>query len=371
MKPHPIADLFPMMTDDELKSLAADIKSNGLKEPIVVLDDKILDGRNRERACRIAKVETKTVAFRGKDPLAFVLSMNLHRRHLTQSQRAAIGVKVEELFAAQAKERMSKGGGDHKSQKAKSGVENLPPPIAPIKARDQAGKAMGVSGRHVGTAKKLKQAAPEKFDAVLSGEKTLTQAVREVREGVREQKRQENAVKAAETDVTELAGVFSTIVLDPPWDWGDEGDVNQMGRAKPDYATMSLEQMLELPVGKFADTDCHLYCWVTNRSMPKVFALIERWGFRYVTLLTWPKKSFGMGNYFRGQTEHVVFAVKGSQTLKTKSASTLLPAWDRGKGHSSKPPEFREFVEGCSPGPYLEFFARSKREGWTSWGADV
>ena len=121
MKPHPIADLFPMMTDDELKSLAADIQANGLKEPIVVLDDKILDGRNREKACRIARVEPKTVAFRGKDPVSFVLSMNLHRRHLTQGQRAAVGVKVEELFAAQAKERqrLSEGRG-------KKGVENVP-----------------------------------------------------------------------------------------------------------------------------------------------------------------------------------------------------------------------------------------------------
>lgn len=102
--------------------------------------------------------------------------------------------------------------------------------------------------------------------------------------------------------------------------------------------------------------------------MPKVFGLLEAWGFRFVTILTWPKKHFGMGNYFRGQTEHVVFGVKGSLQLKRKNAGTLLPAWDNARKHSAKPGEFLEFVESCSPGPYLEMFSRSKRHGWVMWG---
>ena len=123
-----------------------------------------------------------------------------------------------------------------------------------------------------------------------------------------------------------------------------------------------------IPIGKLAADDSHLYLWITNRSLPKGFALLESWGFRYVTALTWVKPKFGMGNYFRGQTEHVLFGVKGKQLLRRKNAGTAL-IWDRPKGHSVKPPEFYDFVESCSHGPYLEIFARRNREGWAAWGS--
>ena len=161
---------------------------------------------------------------------------------------------------------------------------------------------------------------------------------------------------------------FAAIVIDPPWDWGDEGDVNQLGRAKADYATWPIERIRNLPVGELADEDCHLYLWITNRSLPKGFGLIEAWGFRYVTCLTWLKPSFGMGNYFRGSTEHILFAVKGSQPLKRKDVGTGFQ-WKRGEnGHSSKPVEIYDLVETCSPGPWLELFGRHSRKGWVTWG---
>jgi N6-adenosine-specific RNA methylase IME4 len=89
-------------------------------------------------------------------------------------------------------------------------------------------------------------------------------------------------------------------------------------------------------------------------------------------MLTWGKKSFGLGNYFRGQSEHILFGVKGSQMLKRKDVGTMLPQWERGKGgHSSKPEEVYALIESCSPGPYLEMFSRTDRKNWTRWGADA
>ena len=128
---------------------------------------------------------------------------------------------------------------------------------------------------------------------------------------------------------------------------------------------------IELPVDKLADDDCHIYLWITNRSLPKGFALLEKWGFRYITTLTWCKPSFGMGNYFRGSTEHVLFGVRGSQPLKRKNVGTWFSAPRGPLGHSSKPVEFYDLVESCSPGPSLEMFARGNRDGWVSWGADA
>lgn len=191
---------------------------------------------------------------------------------------------------------------------------------------------------------------------------------REEREARREEERKDNAEKVERLSTPlDAVGLFQTIVIDPPWDWGDEGDVNQFGRAKPDYFTMPIEKIEALPVGKIADDNCHLYLWVTNRSLPKAFRLIDAWGFRYVTCLTWCKPSFGMGNYFRGSTEQVLFCVKGSQPIKRHDVGTWFWA-ERGDRHSAKPDEFYKIVESCSYGPYIDVFGRDGREGWVVWG---
>lgn len=161
-----------------------------------------------------------------------------------------------------------------------------------------------------------------------------------------------------------------TIVIDPPWDFSDEGDVNQFGRARPTYHTMSLEQIMGLPVPSLAAKNAHLYLWITNRSLPKGFHLLEEWGFRYITALTWCKPSIGMGNYYRGSTEHVLFGVRGSLSLLQHNVGTWFNARRPGP-HSGKPDEFYALVERCSPGPWLEMFARKTRPGWTPWGAEV
>ena len=188
------------------------------------------------------------------------------------------------------------------------------------------------------------------------------------REEQRENMRQENTEKIEKLATPlDAVGLFQTIVIDPPWDWGDEGDADQFGRARPDYQTMSIQEIAQLPVAKIADKNCHLYLWVTNRSLPKAFGLLEAWGFRYITCLTWVKPSFGMGNYFRGSTEQVLFGVKGSQPLKRRDVGTHFEA-PRGSRHSAKPEEFYKLVESCSYPPYIDIFGRSKRSGWAVWG---
>jgi N6-adenosine-specific RNA methylase IME4 len=197
-----------------------------------------------------------------------------------------------------------------------------------------------------------------------------TKATRDEREAGREQERQVNAAKVAHvTDPRELlkVGRFSTILIDPPWDFDDEGDVNHFGRGKQNYAAQPFDDLLTLPVDVLSDTDCHLYLCITNRSLPKGFRLMEAWGFRYVTCVTWVKPSFGIGNYFRGQTEQILFGVKGSQPLKRKDVGTVFQA-PRGERHSEKPPELFALIESCSPGPFLEMFQRTDRAGWSGWG---
>ena len=294
--------------------------------------------------------------------------------NLTSSQWAAIAVEAEEILAVIAETVASPGRPKKSDEETTQFVEQFSDRNQ-RSSHAKAAELFNTNRTYINDAKKLRDAHPEQFEKIKSGTSTLTQAKREMKEAAREARRQENRAKVSNAttpdQIAQSGAKFSTIVIDPPWDWGDEGDQDQLGRAKPDYATMTKAQLMELPLPSLSDDDCHIYLWITNRSLPKGFDLLEKWGFRYITALTWAKPHFGMGNYFRGQTEHVLFGVKGSQPLKRKDVGTLFSA-ARGKGgHSSKPSEFYELVESCSPGPYLEMFSRSEREGWKTWGENA
>jgi len=183
MESHEYADLFPLATGDELREMADDIRQRGLLCPIVTLGGRILDGRNRARACEMAGVAPHYREYDGDDPLADVVSWNLKRRQMTTSQRAALGVTLKPMFAERARERMAEGGKRHGE-----GVANLPQ-VESAKARDQAAAAVGVSGRSVQDAEYVQQHAPEVFEQIKTGEKKVHAAKKEV------QKRERKAIQ--------------------------------------------------------------------------------------------------------------------------------------------------------------------------------
>ena len=163
---HPLADLFPMLSDDELSELAADIKKNGLTDEIVVLDGQILDGRNRYRACQIAGVEPRLSEFSGDDPTAFVVSKNLHRRHLTPSQRALVAARLATMPL----------GGVRTGQNTKAS-QSLNLSSEPV-SQAQAAGMLNVSRSQVQSAKRLIAHGDQTaISAVESGEMTLNAAL--------------------------------------------------------------------------------------------------------------------------------------------------------------------------------------------------
>ncbi len=214
----------------------------------------------------------------------------------------------------------------------------------------------------------VKLAALLKSDPSLLADKRNRMGVKRIRaEAERQQERKLDSHSLSNVPPIPL-GPFATIILDPPWDWGDEGDIDQFGRDRPTYSTMTIDEVADLPILSRSSPNCHLYLWITNRSLPKGFRLLETWGFRYITLLTWSKPYFGMGNYFRGQTEHIMFGVKGSLPLLRHDMGTAF-SFPRGNGHSVKPDEMYDILATCSPEPRLEMFARKPHAGWVSWGA--
>lgn len=189
---HPAAGLFPMMGEEELRELAADILDNGLYEPIVLIGEKVLDGRNRLLACEIAQIEPVFREFEGDNPYAYVVSRNIHRRNLTASQRAAIAAEAREPLMAEGRRRMSVEG--KKGAKAQwghgvSSKEQTPSEqgksegkTKPLRSREIVGEMFGVAHAQVGRAWKVKQQRPDLFEKIKGGEVTVGTAYKEVRD---------------------------------------------------------------------------------------------------------------------------------------------------------------------------------------------
>jgi N6-adenosine-specific RNA methylase IME4 len=170
---------------------------------------------------------------------------------------------------------------------------------------------------------------------------------------------------------------FPTILADPPWRF-----VNRTGKMAPEhrrlsrYETMTTDDICTLPVVEAASPTAHLYMWVPNALLPEGLRVMEAWGFHYKSNIVWHKlrkdggsDGRGVGFYFRNVTELLLFGVRG------KNARTLGPGrtqvnylGTRKREHSRKPDEQYGLIESCSPGPYLELFARGTRKGWTYWG---
>ena len=142
------------------------------------------------------------------------------------------------------------------------------------------------------------------------------------------------------------------------------------------YSTMKLEDIKRLPVGDVAEDKSHLYLWVPNALLPEGLEVMKAWGFEYKTNLIWEKvrkdgmpDGRGVGFYFRNTTEMVLFGIKGdkNRTLDPGRSQVNLIRTQK-REHSRKPDEFVSLIQACSPGPYLELFARGSREGWDMWG---
>ena len=358
---HESTNIFPTITGDEFAALLGDIEKQGLQEPIILHPDgSILDGRARYQACQKLGIGPKFRTWRGRgSELNLVLSLNLRRRHLSASQRAALAVELLPRFEAEARER----------QRGGQGGKMLPGliPEAKGEAREKVAHLTHVDPTYVSSAKRLSQEHPELFRSVRAGGLSLTDAKLRVKQDRREETIKLNReLKAGPLP----RGKFQTIVIDPPWDYEGEGYKNRLV-LKPPYPTLSMEEIAAFPVGKLAEPNAHLYLWTTGLFLRRSFALLDGWGFRFAAILVWVKQRSMIASYFNSTTEFILFGIRGSLPLLRDDACTHFVA-DRANKHSSKPEIFYELVESCSPGPWLQLFARpSKRPGWVLWGAEV
>lgn len=422
MKFHEVADIFPMMSSEEYESLKADIKQNGLLQPIWTHEGQIIDGRNRYNACVDLGIFPQYQTWDSAGSLvAFVVSLNLQRRHLNSSQKAMVALEVERLLAVEARERLSEAGKNfgrgmnkdekpsqnfdypmfddlpkapqlNSAQKATVAVEVEKHLVNERKASAQAAKIVGTNRQYVSDAKAIQKAAPEVAKAVVSGALNMpdakkiatlpeeqrrvvlekvesgekpTKAIQEVKREEIKQHLESVEIKA----VKELEGVFDVIVIDPPWPIEKiERDERPM-QTKLDYPTMQIDEIKDI---KIPTTDeCHVWLWTTHRFLPDSFDIIKHWGLKYVCAFVWHKpggfQPVGLPQY---NCEFVLYCRKGSpKLLDTRDLPTCFNA-PRGS-HSEKPEEFYNFVRRVTAGRRLDMFNRRDIEGFEGWGKEA
>ena len=173
---------------------------------------------------------------------------------------------------------------------------------------------------------------------------------------------------------------FRTVLADPPWQF-----INRTGKVAPEhrrlsrYDTMDVDTICSLPVAKAVAETAHLYLWVPNALLPEGLMVLKAWDFQYKSNIIWHKirkdggsDGRGVGFYFRNVTEIMLFGVRGKNARTQKLGRTQVNyLGTRKREHSRKPDEQYPLIEGCSPGPYIELFARGARPGWTVWGSQA
>lgn len=184
------------------------------------------------------------------------------------------------------------------------------------------------------------------------------------------------SISPAHDLVSKVQDQYATVLADPPWQFQ-----NRTGKVAPEhkrllrYPTMSVDEICQLPVPDLTADKAHLYLWVPNALLAEGMQVMQAWGFTYKTNLVWYKvrkdggpDGRGVGFYFRNVTELILFGVRGSMRTLQPGRTQVNLFSTRKREHSRKPDEIYDLIEECSPGPYLELFARFCRNGWSQWG---
>lgn len=414
---HPFANIFPLIEGPAFDELVADIKANGLREPIVLHEGKILDGRNRYRAALQAGVidergkaidwnhhrptfrQFATSGIEG-DPLAWVISANLHRRHLDDGQRAMVASRLATL-----------GHGGARVPKAESKgpigpLEEEPPLPLPVMTQAAAAQALNVSVRQVKRARVVEQqGAPELVAAADAGRVAVSVAadlaklpveeqrevlrsasptalyrvIKDQRDALTAQKKTKRAEKVKALGAKQRAlpaKKFGVIYADPEWEHKPWSESGQNKAAANHYPVSPIDAIKTRPVGDIAARDCVLFMWTTAPHLAEAFDVIKAWGFTYKSNMVWkkiyPGNGQGLGYWSRINHEHLLIATRGD--VPAPAPGTQYPSVIEAPvgAHSEKPEAFAQLIESYFGDlPKIELNARQARPGWDVWGLEA
>lgn len=381
---HPLADIFPLI-DEGFLELCEDIKANGLADPIVIHEGKILDGRNRYRAILSAKLKPLPhhfVRFTGPDPVAFVISKNIHRRHLTAGQKA---------WAAAQFEAFEHGG---KREKASKTEENQDANLR--LARMELAEKFGVSERSINDAAKVRDRGVKELKEALKGGHVAVDVAAGI--AILPAKRQHEIVDDESKDIAKTARTeikkekrenrekvlgamqsalpqrkYGVIVADPEWRFEPWSRDSGMDRAADNhYPTSCTEVIAARPVADIAADDCILFLWATVPMLPDALKVMSAWGFEYKSHCIWHKDRVGTGYWFRNAHELLLVGTRGNIPAPAMGEQCESVIDAEVSTHSTKPEKFYELIERYFPNlPKIELNARRARDGWDAWGFEA
>lgn len=400
---HPVANLFPLMSADQFADLRNDIEENGQHEPIWLHPDgSIIDGRNRYNACTELGIEPDYRTWDGTGSLVqFVVSLNLHRRHLSAEQRAAVAVRLLPMLEEEARARQIAAGatggrGNKKNlgQKFDQGF-SVDTTRGPRAAQEAAAMA-GTNRQYVSDAKNIATKAPEVFEMMADG--TVNMAAAKQLAAMDDDERTEvmdratngnggkidgKAIKLARREMgreqrREAAALPSSMYrvwyADPPWSYNNSGVITETdayGRAERHYPTMSIDELVAMgpDIKARCEPDAVLFLWVTSPLLEDAFPVINAWGFKYKSSFVWDKVRHNFAHYNSMRHEFLLIATRGSCTPDDPKLVDSVQSIERSDRHSEKPEEFRQIIDQLYPyGKRIELFSRTAAEGWDAWG---
>jgi N6-adenosine-specific RNA methylase IME4 len=351
--------LIPPLNHEELEGLERSLCEEGCRDPIVTWEGVIIDGHHRHRLCRKHNIQFKMVEkdFLNRDEAKiWIIKNQFARRNVTDFTRCILALEVEPLLAAQARERQKEGGRHKLPQK------HAPPHSESGETRDVVARLAGVSHDTIRKAKLILDKASEEEKAELSrSDARLTIHALYLR--LRQQQLRTGTPVFPD-------GMFELIYCDPPWRFAITEFENRA--IENHYPTLSLDELIALPVSSIAADDCVLFMWSPAAKLEEALQLVNRWGFTYRSGGVWVKNSIGMGYYFRNQHEHLLIATKGSPPTprpENRPASVIVAPRTQ---HSKKPDLVYEVLERMYPSlRKIELFARECRKGWAAWGNQI
>ncbi|SDD93988.1 N6-adenosine-specific RNA methylase IME4 [Bradyrhizobium brasilense] len=402
---HQYADLFPLVEGDAFEQLVEDVREHGIRDPITVHEGKVLDGRNRYRALaeliKTGEVLGKgwghransvldgddlnpphiwfvryNAAFEG-DALAWVISKNLIRRHMDESERAMVAADIGKLDHGGDR---SKGQNCHLSTEQRARLLNISRRTVRsadwVKEQGVPELAQAVRDRKVAvsTAETIAHAPQDEQAAILAAaggdEKAILAAAKSIRARDRRIRFDEVNEKLAEISKASqplpTGQRFPIIYADPATRYvsgfGDRSIENH-------YPTMTIEELCVLPVSDLAMDRAVLFIWTTIPQLRNTMRIIEAWGFTYVSAWCWDKVDHGTGHWGFNQHEELLIATRGDFPAPVPGTQPRSLYSEKKTDHSVKPAYFAEQIEMIWPKlPKIELFARSPRPGWERWG---
>lgn len=368
------------LRDEEYEKLKESILAEGIRDPLVTWRGVLLDGYHRHKIAQEHGLEYKTVEIDLPDKEAakeWIITNQLGRRNLTPQEASYYRGKLYESRK------------QHPYIHPKSEGQNVPRSRTSAKIAEEYGidektvrrdadfsEAVDKVAAEVGEEAKnailtgkvnipkkdveklieVKQKAPELVEPILQGQMPIHRAKLEMQKRIAA-----NKPKPAPPE-----GKYSVIYADPPWQYSNSGFTTS---AANQYLTMPTQEICNLPIGELANDNAVLFLWATSPMLKDALRVCEAWGFDYKTNFVWIKNHHTGGFYCYGQHELLFIATKGSMLPNTNGLRSSVISAPR-REHSRKPDEVYDIIEAMYDGPYIELFARTKREGWAGWGID-